>query len=221
MNMGDCRLALDNLNDQSAISGTLMVGSDSIDISGAQMVSKEDHWEARISTVNPAPQNPRLPVTVALYLDADGRSANNAPAGMRLGADEVYGMVLGKDGWLLTREMYFPDRSAFETQKTGATFSFANDAYIMNIPFAELPKGAKAYWRAGIAVKDGDRLSADFVPDSGYACAPSLVVPNPWLVKARALYDSDAFREGALFAIVIVTLAVIFWYKRKRKKHQP
>jgi hypothetical protein len=219
--MNDCRLALDNLNDQSAVEGQLITGSDAIDVSGAQMTPLDDHWQVRINTVNPAPQNPRLSVSAALYLDADGRFENNAAAGTRLGADQVYGIVSGPDGWKFTREMFDPGVNGFVTAKTGATFSFEDNAYVIDIPYAELPREAKAHWRAGIAVKDGNSLAVDYVPDGGYSCAAALIAPNPWILKAQELYRSDVFREAALFSIVIIALAVIFWRKRKNRNKRP
>jgi hypothetical protein len=218
--MSDCRFILDNLNDQVAVSGPLITGSDVVDLSGAEMVAGTDAWQVKIKTVNPALQHPRLSTTVALYLDSDGRYDNNAQSGPRLGADQVYGIVSTGDGWQITREVFIPANSEFVTRPTQAKYSFENNAYVLTIPFAELPKDAKAYWRAGVAVKDNDRLTVDYVPDGGFSCAASLVAANPLAVKAKSFIDSGWAGKIAIYAVVIIALGVIFLMKRKNKKKQ-
>jgi hypothetical protein len=216
--MSDCRFILDNLNDQVAVTGKLITGSDVIDISGAQMTAGADSWQVKISTAGPAFEHPRLPATVALYLDSDGRFENNAALGPRLGADEVYGQASSATGWRTVKEIFIPNKNAFIEQPTEAKFTFENNAYVLNIPFSELPKDAKAYWRVGIGIKDGDNLTVDYAPDSGYSCATALVAANPVAVKVKSWLQSEWIWQAAIYAVVIIALAVIFWLKRKNKK---
>jgi len=58
--MSDCRLVLDNLSDMASLQGSLMTGSDAVDISGAQMTAGSAGWQVVVKTVSPAQQNPRL-----------------------------------------------------------------------------------------------------------------------------------------------------------------
>jgi hypothetical protein len=216
--MSDCRFLLDNLNDHQPIQGKLMTRSGIVDISGAEMRAGDSAWKVRITTVGPALQHPALETSVALYLDIDGRYENNAAAGFRLGADQVYGIVSRKEGWQVSREVFVPASNKFVAEKTSVSYSFEQNAYVLEIPFSELPKDAKAFWRVGAAERDNDQITADYAPDGGFSCAVGLASPpNPWLAKAK---DTAFGWPGkiALLAVVIMALAVLFWRKRKKGK---
>jgi len=218
--MLDCRLVLDNISDMNSLQGSLVTGSDAVDISGAQMSQETEGWRVVIKTVSPAQQNPRLQVSVALYLDVDGRMENNATAGPRLGADTVYGIVSSSSGWKAVREQMSVADNAFYAVSTEATYSINNDGYTLNIPYSEVPKTAPVYWKVGVAEKDATRLTVDYAPDTGMSCAPGLAPSNGLgSLAARAKYSwnmglNDMVVAGA---VVIAALAVILYRWKKAK----
>jgi hypothetical protein len=218
--MSDCRFILDNVSDMSAQSGSLVTGSDAIDISGAQMIKGADGWQLLVKTVDPAQQNPRLSVSVALYLDVDGRMDNNATAGPRLGADTVYGIVSGKDGWKITRETMNVVENGFKTASTQATFSVASDGYTINIPYSEVAKDTPAYWKAGVAEGDASRLTIDYVPDIGLSCTPSMAPKNglaDLAVRTKTVLDSG-LRDILVVAAVVIAAAIVVFLKWKKNR---
>ena len=215
--MADCRFILDNISDYYAEQGKLIVGSEVVDISAAEMRAGDSSWTIKISTVNPALQHPAVQTKVALYLDTDGRFENNGVSGALMGADQVYGFVSQPDGsWKAGREAFDFNRNEFADYKTNAKLSFESNAYVIEIPFGELPKDSKAYWRVMASERDGANMTADYAPDSGFSCAPSLAAqPNPFLSQAKDWVFGWPGRI-ALWVVVILALAVIFW-KRKKK----
>lgn len=222
--MLDCRLVLDNLSDMVSLHGSLITGSDVVDISGAKMSAGVDGWQVDIKTVNPALQNPRLSVSVALYLDVDGRMENNATIGPRLGADTVYGIVSGAGKWKITKEQMNVAANGFETVSTKATYSINNDGYTLNIPYSEVAKDAPAYWKVGVGVSDATRLTVDYAPDSGMTCTPSLAPKNNLAnlaVRAKYAWNTGLGDQVFVGTVVIAALVVIFfrWKKAKNKKH--
>ena len=222
--MPDCRLVLDNLSDMASLRGPLVTGSDVVDISGAQMAAGAIGWQIMIKTVSPAQQNPRLSVSVALYLDVDGRMDNNATAGPRFGADTVYGIAYNGGQWKISREVFNPQQNAFLLQPTKATYSMNNDGYTLNIPYSEVAKTAPTYWKVGVGVSDATRLTVDYAPDSGMACTPALAPKNNLAALAtRAKYAWNMGLGDQVFvgAVVLAALLVIFfkWKKAKKKKH--
>lgn len=219
--MSDCRLVLDNLNDYASLEGSLVTGSDVVDIAQAQMTPGDSGWKIEIKPVAPAQQNPRLQVSVAVYVDADGRMENNATVGPRMGADTVYGIVSGKDGWKITREQMDVNQNGFVTVATKATFNVGAEGYSIVIPYDELPKTAPAYWKAGAGEKDATRLTVDYVPDAGMACTPSLAHPNPlvlWASRAKNFLYSDALNQLIAVAFVIAAVGVVIWRRKGHKK---
>lgn len=222
--MSDCRLVLDNINDYSSLEGALITGSDVVDISSAQMTQETDGWKVFIKTVSPAQQNPRLEVSVALYLDVDGRMDNNATAGPRLGADTVYGIVSKDGGWKITREGMKKDENAFLTVPTKAMHEVLNDGYVLNIPYNELPKTTLAYWKVGVAEKDAGRLTVDYVPDVGLSCVPSLAAKSnvsQLVTKAKGFWVNGGSDIVMVGVFVIAALLVIFfrWNKKRKQPH--
>jgi hypothetical protein len=222
--MPDCRLILDNISDMASLKGSLVTGSDAVDISAAQMTAVADGWQIAIKTVAPAQQNPRLSVSVALYLDVDGRMENNATVGQRLGADMVYGIAYDAGAWKMMREQMNVAENGFETVPTKATYSINNDGYTLNIPYSEVPKTAPAYWKVGVAEKDATRLTVDYAPDSGMACTPSLAPRNnlaELAVRFKNAWNTGLSDQVFVGAVAIAALAVIFyrWKKNKKKKH--
>jgi len=219
--MPDCRFILDNLNDFSSLQGSLVTGSDVVDISGAEMIAGDNSWKVLIKTMNPAQKNPRLEVSVALYLDVDGRMDNNATAGPRLGADTVYGIVSKGGDWKITREAFKKDENSFLTVSTKATYAIGNDGYTLEIPYAELPKTSLAYWKVGVAEKDSSHLTVDYAPDAGLSCVPALAPKSGMdaaLSKAKGLWSSGGSDLVIAGAFVIAALLVIFFkWKKKRK----
>lgn len=218
MNIPDCRFILDNISDYSAVQGQLIVGSDAVDISAAEMRAGDSSWKAKISTVNPALQHPAAETMIALYLDTDGRFGNNATSGDRLGADQVYASVSQPDGsWALSREAFDSGSGGFVSLRTDAKFSFEPNGYVIEIPFGELPKDAKAYWRVVAAERIGGRETADYAPDSGFSCAAALAPPPHPLVSQAKSWILGWPGRVALWAVVVLALAVIFWKRRKTK----
>ena len=222
--MPDCRLVLDNLSDMVSLHGSLVAGSDVVDISGAKMTAGADGWQVVVKTVNPALQNPRLSVSVALYLDVDGRMENNATAGPRLGADTVYGIAYNVGVWKIVREQMNVAANGFETVATKATYSINNDGYTLNVPYSEVDKTAPAYWKVGVGVSDATRLTVDYAPDSGMACTPSLAPKNDLAAlasRAKYAWNTGLGDQVIIGAVAIVALVVIFfrWKKVKNKKH--
>jgi hypothetical protein len=218
--MPDCRFILDNVSDMAAQSGLLVTGSDAIDISGAQIIQSADGWQLLVKTVNPAQQNPRLSVSVALYLDVDGRMDNNATAGPRLGADTVYGIASGNDGWKITREIMNVKENGFKTMSTKATYSVTKDGYAINIPYSEVAKDAPAYWKAGVAEGDASRLTVDYIPDIGLSCTPSLAPKNGLANLAsqtKTVLDSG-WRDILVVAAVVIAAAIVVFLKWKKAK---
>ena len=209
----DCRNISDNLNDQVAQSGVLIAGSDAVDISGASMTAGGNGWSVLVKTAAPAQQNPRLATTVALYLDVDGRPENNAIGGPRLGADTVYALVYDNGAWRLTKEVLNVKTNVFEVAPTVGTYSIAAQGYVLNIPYAEVPKNASAYWKTGVAVKDAGRLTVDYAPDVGMSCAPVLAS------EGRVYIPMDRLAEIVAGAIVIIIAAMLIW-KRSHKKEK-
>ena len=218
--MPDCRLILDNLNDYVSFQGPLVTGSDVIDISGAQMIFGADGWRILIKTVSPAQQNPRFSVSVALYLDIDGRMDNNATAGPRLGSDTVYGIAYRDGQWKISKEVFYPQQNAFLLEPTNATYSINNDGYTLNVPYSEISKTASAYWKVGVAEKDATHLTVDYAPDSGMACTPSLSSKNglaDLATHAKYLWNMGLGDQVFAGMVVIAALLVIFFKWKKAK----
>lgn len=215
--MPDCRFILDNISDYSALQGELITGSAVADISSAELRAGDSSWIAKVATVNPALQHPAAGTTVALYLDTDGRFENNAASGVRLGTDQVYSFISQPDGsWRTEREAFDTGSGGFVSYRSDARLSVEPKEYVISIPFGELPKDAKAYWRVGTSWREGGRVTADFAPDSGFSCTTALAtVREPLLPQVKALVMGWPGKI-ALWAVVVLALAVIFW-KKKRK----
>jgi len=222
--MSDCRLILDNISDMASLKGPLVTGSDAIDISSAQMALGADGWKVLIKTVAPAVQNPRLSVTVALYLDVDGRMENNATVAPGLNADTIYGLSYNAGAWKLIKETVTDAKAnAFTLVPTKATYSIGADGYTLNIPYAEVAKTAPAYWKAGIVSGDAARLTVDYVPDTAMACTPSLAPRNglaDFVTRAKNAWNMGLNDEVFVGAVVLAALVVVFykWKKARNKK---
>lgn len=209
----DCRIILDNISDQVAQVGSLIVGSDAVDISGATMTAGDEGWNILVKTVDSAVQNPRLATTVALYFDVDGRSSNNAVGGPRLGADTVYALVRENNSWRMTKEVLNTKSNVFEVIPTSGSYVITNEGYVFNIPYAEVAKTDAAYWKAGVAVQDITQLSVDYVPNVGLSCAPTLAPVDRTYISMDQLAQVTA---GAI-VIAVVTMLILKWFKNKKK----
>jgi hypothetical protein len=221
--MPDCRFILDNLTDYAAVSGKLLVGSDAVDIAEARMVAGADAWRVTIKTVAPTQQNPRYEVSAVLYLDRDGKMENNANRGPRLGADTVYGVVKNQTGWQITKEALDVGINSYVTTPTRASFEINPDGYVITIPFSELPREDKALWRVGVGVKNGDSLTADYAPDSGYLCGIGLGrvgVLERGIVAVKNFTASNFFDQliASFFAVAIIAFLMINWLRKRKKK---
>jgi hypothetical protein len=221
--MSDCRLILNNLNDYVSLKGPLVTGSDVVDISEAQMIAGVKGWQIVINTVNPAQQNPRLHVTVSLYLDIDGQMDNNATVGLQLGADTVYKLDYVDGQWKMSKEQS-RRQNIFSTVLTQATYRITNIGYAIDIPYSEVPKNAPNYWKVSVSEQDANRFTLDYAPGSGMACAPSLTPKNSWIelaTHAKYLWDTGLGDQVVVGAVVIAALVVIFFKWKKTGKKKP
>ena len=220
--MDNCRLALDNLNDYVSVSGPLVTGSEVIDLASAQMTQTDAAWKIAVKTMGPAQKNPRLMNSITVYLDTDGRVDTNMTSGSFAGTDTAYGLVYDGASWQLVREIMSQTKGDLIKTRTNATYSIDTDGYTLNIPYTELPKSAPAYWRVGAAVKDVTRLTVDYLPDTGFLCAPSLAPNSRWLAvaqQAKTLWFSGGNDLVISAAVVIAAAGVVFWrWKRKKNK---
>src|SRR5512133_3902773 len=220
--MPDCRFILDNLNDSAAMTGPLVTGSDAVDISGAQMVAGPDGWVITISTVNPAQQNPRLRVFVALDMDVDGRADNNVLTGPQAGADTVYGIVYGGGAWTLNREQMDRGTKIFAEVQTKATYSIDAKGYTLKIPYAEVPQAAPAYWKVNVAERDAARVTIDYVPDAGLSCTPSLAPKNdlPSLAARTKYLLKTGLGDQLLIGAVVLGALIEIFIKLKKIRNK-
>ena len=222
--MTDCRLILDNLNDYVSLAGPLVTGSDVIDISGAQMAAAASGWQVTVSTVAPAQQNPRLPTTIIAYLDVDGRADNNATSGLTAGADTAFEIVYAGGGWHVFRGQIDHATGTITTVPTNATYSISAKDYTLNIPYAEVPKTAPAYWRVAATEADSSRRTIDYAPDAGMACTPSLAPKNSWTalaLRVKTLWNSGLSDQVLVGVVVLAALLVVLWRWIKSKKEKP
>ncbi len=217
--MPDCRNIVDPKDDLQPLAGGLLKGSTAMDIASASFVPGSEGWDLRITTANVTPQYPVGEVTVGLYLDRDGRTDNNAPIGLRLGADSVLALVWKDQSWRVTSEAFVPNEG-WKIRETKATFAAESNGYTIHIPYAELSREPQAHWRAGIAVTvPEERLSSfDFAPDAGLSCAPTIgeakttgIVDVP--VGGSALIPGDVLAK--IIAAVLVTLLIVVLLSRK------
>lgn len=221
--MTDCRFILDNLNDYASQIGPLVTGSDVVDISGAQMTPGADGWQVVVKTVSPAQQNPRLAVSAAVFIDVDGRTANNVADGPAAGADTVYSVTYGAGHWAVAREVMSADGSGLQAFPTKTTYTVTGAGYTLDIPYSEVAKTAPAYWRVGVIEKDAARTTVDYAPDGGYSCTPSIAPANAWVKfagRVKTLMNSNAGDGLIAGAVVLAALVVLFWRWTKRRKNK-
>jgi len=111
---------------------------------------------------------PGVNVNAFFYFDGDGDRGNNAPDGIRAGADSAYSLIYGTDrGEWFTKSWRYDAASGEWRGEENPSVLWALDggALIMHVPFEFLPKGTDAAWRAALAAfLDGETVG-DSLPD--------------------------------------------------------
>lgn len=142
------------------------------DLTGAELTRDDgaQGWVLTMTFAETMQDVPSQQVNFLFYADSDGKPENNAPEGVRAGADQWYALVYEQSlGWQTNFRWYNTEAVFWGMDKeTAMTYSKEGSTVVFRIPYSELPRDTVAGWRAAVAVSRGSDTQIDVAPGIGF-----------------------------------------------------
>lgn len=186
-----------------------------LNISSVELVQTESAWKATYTFDASLPKQPSFPINVDLFLDSDGKSANNAKTGVfRAETDLAFLLLFGtRTKWHTLTWKYDPASGRWGQLMTPVEFSIGESEVTMTIPFSLLPKDIpRGATVRGFALTSTGGVTAVDV-------APGLGLPDVLPVSVLADTDSSISVDIRLvvlgFLLILFAASVVLWLRSR------